>query len=131
MTRFTKESLTRALCAALWCIPGGLWWTATAVAREPGNDSWVVALPNDGFRCGARDPLAYELRRGLAMSAAYATGEYTDSLLSIAANPRMSDESRGRARDLLAATRQPRALRYLAAHSPAYELPPLVVHPVP
>ena len=131
MTRFMKESLTRALCAALWCIPGGLWSAATTMAAEPGDDSWVVALPNNGLRCGTRDPLAYELRRSMAISVAYATGEYTDSLLSIAANPRMSHESRERARDLLAATRQPRALRYLATHPPAHELPPLIVHPVP
>jgi hypothetical protein len=104
---------------------------APAVAGEPGNDSWVVALPHDGFACGAREPLAYELRRSLALSAAFASGVYTDSLVSIAANPRMSAKSRIRARELLATTGQPRAVRYLAAHPPRHELPPIVVHPAP
>ncbi len=131
MTRFMKESLTRALCAAMWCAPGGLWWADSAVAREPADDSWVAALPHGGLRCGTRDPLVYELRRARAFSKAFASGLYTDSLVSIASNPQTSAESRGRARELLAATRQPRALRYLATHTPAHELPPLVVHPVP
>ncbi|HEX8211311.1 MAG TPA: hypothetical protein VF584_14145 [Longimicrobium sp.] len=130
MTRFMKESLTRALCAAFWCIPGGLWLAAPAVAGEL-NDSWVIALPHDGFICGNREPLAYELRRSLAMSAAFESGEYTDSLVSRAGNPGMSAKSRRRARELLAATGQPRALRYLAAHPPPHELPPIVVHPAP
>ena len=130
MTRFMKESLTRALCAALWCIPGGLWLAAPAVAGEL-DDSWVIALPNDGLICGNRDPLAYELRRSLALSAAFESGEYTDSLVSIAANPRRSAKSRSRARELLATTGQPRALRYLAVYPPPHELPPMVVHPAP
>jgi hypothetical protein len=131
MTRFMKESLTRALCAAMWCLPCALWRADLAIAREPQDDSWVVALPNDGFRCGTGEPLLYELRRARAFYAAFASGEYTDSLVSIASNPRLSSESRGRARELLSATRQPRALRYLATHPPAHALPPLVVHPVP
>ena len=131
MTRFMKESLTRALCAAMWCAPGALLWADSALARGPADDSWVVALPNDGFRCGARDPLLYELRRARAISAAFASGVYTDSLVSIASNPGMSEKSRERARELLASTRQPRGLRYLATRPPARELPPLVVHPVP
>lgn len=131
MTRLMKESLTRALCAALWCVPGGLWLAAPVLAAEPADESWIVALPGQGLICGMRGPLGYELRHSLALSAAFARGEYTDSLLSIAGNPRKSAESRRRARRLLARTGQPRALRYLAAHPPAHELPPIVVHPAP
>jgi len=61
--------------------------------------------------------------------AAIARGEYADSLVSIAGNPRRDAKSRERARAMLRESGDPRALRDPAARP--LQLPPLVVRPAP
>ena len=130
MTPFVKASFTRALCAAVWCVPGALWWTSPAWAGvAPTNELWVFDLPKGGFRCGTRSSVGVELARSWSMNVAIASGEYADSLASITRNPQIDAASRERASTLLRGLGDPRALRHPAAQP--LQLPPLVVRPAP
>lgn len=127
MTPFFRQSLTRALCAAAWGVPGALWW-ATPMVAESHDLSWMIALPQYGFICGnvGRDT---GFHRSHALRSAVARGEYADSLLSIASNPVWEADSREWARERLAAMGDPRAPRRPDAPLPAIELPPLIISP--
>lgn len=129
MTRFMKESLTRALCAAAWCAPGAAWWMAPvlAAATPLRTIPYVSPAPPGTLLCGNSDAI-FTFGRNLAWHMARQRPELANSLIAIAET---DPARRDWARETLGHTRQPRALRYLAAHPPAYELPPLVVHPVP
>lgn len=128
MTPFFRQSLTRALCAAAWCVPGALWWATPMVGAQSTDHSWTVSLPGRGFICGNafRDT---GFRRALALKSAVARGEYADSLFSIAINPRMEVDSREQARQRLAAMGDPRAPRRRPSSQPVFDLPPLIVSP--
>ena len=129
MTRFMKESLTRALCAAAWCAPGAAWWVAPVFAAAAPLDGLPYASPPPPgtFLC-AQASAVERFRGNLAWHLARQHPELTDTLIVIAEN---EPAKRDWARETLEHTRQPRALRYLATHPPAHELAPLVVHPVP
>ena len=127
MTPFFRQSLTRALCAAAWGLPGALWW-ATPMVADSRDPSWKMSLPGRGGICGnaARENA---LRRSFSIRFAMARGEYADSLLSIAHNPLKLAEHRDWARVRLAELKDPRAPRRPDASLPAFELPPLIISP--
>jgi hypothetical protein len=129
MTPFLKASLTRALCAAAWCAPGAAWWMAPmlAAATPLGAIPYVSPAPPGTLLCGQSSAI-FTFHRNLAWHVARQRPELVDTLIVIAESEPARRDS---ARETLEHTRQPRALRYLAARPPAYELPPLVVHPVP
>jgi len=129
MTRFMEESLTRALCAAAWCVPGAAWWMAPvfAAATPLGTIPSVSPPPPGWLTCASGEP-SVRFRGNLAWHMARQRPELVDTLIVIAEN---EPAQRRWARLTLEHTRQPRALRYLATHPPAHELPPLVVHPAP
>ncbi len=129
MTRFMKESLTRALCAAAWCAPGAAWWMAPifAMATPLAGVPSVSPAPPDMLVCRQGSALNW-FRGNLAWHVARQRPELVDTLIVIAET---EPARRDWARETLEHTRQPRALRYLAAHPPPHELPPIVVHPAP
>ncbi len=129
MTRFMKESLTRAVCAAMWCAPGAAWWMAPvfAAATPLRTIPYVSPAPPGTLLCPHSSAI-YILGRNLDWHMARQRPELVDTLIIIADT---EPGKRDWARETLEHTRQPRALRYLATHRPVQELPPLVVHPVP
>jgi hypothetical protein len=129
MTRFMKESLTRALCAAAWCAPGAAWWMAPVLAAAtPLGPIPSVSPPPPGEVLCASGDASLRFAGNLAWHMARQRPELVDTLIAIAET---EPAQRRWARETLEHTRQPRALRYLAAHRPAHELPRIVVHPAP
>ena len=124
MTPFFKQSLTRALCAAAWGLPGALLWAAPLLASVvPVRPDPEMLIGTESI-CPPRPTVAGTVRSHMWLS----TPAGTDSLITLA-DRSGSPDVRAVARRLLSYTRGERGRRWLAENPPIIELPPLVISP--